>query len=248
MFRMIELLDRQIVWRAPRTPAARLPALQASAAEFEVWIDFDGTITQLDVLDELIRGFASSDRWRQTEARWMAGETGSFECLREEFEVLSVDEPTLAAFVATIPIDPGAGPLFSLLRTAGVPFTILSDGVDSFIRSVLERGALGTVAVRANQVSHRDRRLQLICPHRFNECESRAAHCKCRSAELLAHPRRLSIYIGDGRSDLCPARKADIVFAKGTLAQLLADEGRQFHRFDSLSEVADALRIAWSIT
>ena len=244
-FSMIELADKQTVWRAPRTPAARIPALPMSASAAEVWIDFDGTITCLDLLDELIRVFASSDRWRETEAKWMAGEIGSFECLRDEFNVLSVDEPTLAAFVETIPIDAGVGSLFSLLRDHGVPFTILSDGVESFIRSILTRGGLGPVPIRANQISHVDRRLQLLCPHHFNECESRAAHCKCRSAETLGDASRVSIYIGDGRSDLCPARKADIVFAKGTLARLFVEEGRPFHQFDSLSEIADTLRAAW---
>jgi len=57
--------------------------------------------------------------------------------------------------------------------------------------------------------------------------------------------RRKVIYIGDGRSDLCVSRKADVRFAKGVLANLLASENLPFHRFDTLSDVARMLEKRW---
>ena len=70
-------------------------------------------------------------------------------------------------------------------------------------------------------------------------------HCKCGSAEALHRPGRKTIYIGDGRSDLCAARKADVVFAKRALARCLTAEGRAFLPFDTLADVRGALAAAW---
>ena len=234
------------LWRTPLPPAPRPAHLPLSPSETQVWIDFDGTITRSDVLDELIAAFAIDDGWKQVEARWQAGEIGSYECLRDEFAALRVDAPTLERFLETIPVDPGAAALFSMLRTRGVPFTILSDGVESFIRIILERIGAGLVKTRSNRIAHDGDRVTLLCPHRHPACDSHAAHCKCRSAELLGDFNRASIYIGDGRSDICPARKADVVFAKGVLARILKSEGRPYYPFDTLHDVAAVLNQAWS--
>ncbi|EQD32500.1 phosphoserine phosphatase [mine drainage metagenome] len=51
----------------------------------QVWIDFDGTISREDVLDELVSRFASNDSWKLVEERWRTGLIGSAECLRSEF-------------------------------------------------------------------------------------------------------------------------------------------------------------------
>lgn len=233
------------VWKSERPIGSPPIPVPSRAQDIEVWIDFDGTITRKDVLDELIATFAIDDRWCQAEARWQAGLIGSMECLSEEFSTLSVDADTLRQFLTTIPIDPGAGALFALLRANGVPFTILSDGVEQFIAAILARLPAGVVPVRANRIEHVGQRIQLRCPHHHEQCSSAAAHCKCRSASLLGNANRTSIYIGDGRSDLCPARKADLVFAKGALARLLEREGRAFIPFDTLNDVAAALAAAW---
>jgi 2-hydroxy-3-keto-5-methylthiopentenyl-1-phosphate phosphatase len=87
--------------------------------------------------------------------------------------------------------------------------------------------------------------MTLSCPFASDSCDVAAAHCKCASIAQIGQPGRRSIYIGDGRSDLCPARKADLVFAKGALAAALAKEGRKFIRFASLLDVAQVFLDEW---
>ncbi|MFI5378367.1 MAG: MtnX-like HAD-IB family phosphatase [Tepidisphaerales bacterium] len=217
------------------------------AEKAQVWIDFDGTITRCDVLDELIQQFSVDESWKRVEQEWQAGRIGSFECLTQEFALLRITAAELDRFLDSIPIDDGAGELLQLLRQFEVPFAILSDGVDRFIRRILGRLGIADVIIRSNAVVHSGTRLRLRCPHRHPECDVAAAHCKCASAESLLQPGRTSIYIGDGRSDLCPARKAGVVFAKGTLARCLRAERNPFRTFDSLSDVAAALRASWSV-
>lgn len=212
----------------------------------QVWIDFDGTISQRDVLDELIRKFAKNDSWRLIEERWAAGLIGSFDCLREEFALLRVHAPELTDFVRHIPIDSGFHVLINLLRSAGVPVAILSDGVERFIRLILMENGFTNIPIYANRIVHHRDRLTLRCHLRFSGCESGAAHCKCNTAAKIGQPDRKSIYIGDGRSDLCPAGKADLVFAKGVLAKELALRKMHYVPYATLADVAARLEKAWS--
>jgi 2-hydroxy-3-keto-5-methylthiopentenyl-1-phosphate phosphatase len=49
------------------------------------------------------------------------------------------------------------------------------------------------------------------------------------------------VYIGDGVSDRCAARMADLVFARADLARDLAADGLPFVRFEDFVEVRERL-------
>ena len=210
-----------------------------------VWIDFDGTITRKDVLDELIRTFAVDEFWRDAEDRWQRGVIGSRQCLSEQFACVRVGPDQLEPFLDRIPLDPGLGQLIDVIDRAGVPVTVVSDGIDVFIARLLNSVQLSRLTVRSNTIERSEERLTLVCPHGRADCQSASAHCKCSSIDALAGGRTGSIYIGDGRSDLCPSLRCETVFAKGTLARLLGDAGKPFITYDSLTEVADRLEAAW---
>ena len=212
----------------------------------QVWFDFDGTISRQDVLDELVSRYARNESWKLIEERWKAGLIGSEACLREEFELLDISDDELHSFVDQIEIDPGFIPLIELLRQNHVPFAILSDGIEKIIRGILARHDAGNIEIRANRISRRKQRIQLVCPHRQDHCLSAAAHCKCYSASSLRVGRRKTVYIGDGRSDLCPARQADIVFAKGVLAEELSMRQRPYIAYSSLHEITAVMNRAWA--
>ncbi len=212
-----------------------------------VWIDFDGTISSKDVLDEIIRRCAVDDSWKAAELSWQRGEIGSRECLSRQFEVVRASEETVDGVLRMIGLDPGFLPLLALLRSQGVPTAVVSDGADVFIQRLLTIGGVDNLAVRCNRLVRTGDRLSLAFPHAAIDCESSAAHCKCLSMRQLSSPRRVrSIYIGDGRSDVCAARKCDVVFAKQTLANVFAAEQRPFVRYSTLLDVAAILTKAWA--
>ncbi len=222
----------------------RIPAAQQA----QVWIDFDGTISTKDVLDEMIQQFAVDESWLQIEQLWQEGKIGSYECLKGEFGVVRVQDFELGAFLRTIDIDPGTIELIKLLQQHQVPVTIVSDGVDLFINTVLGRHGLSDLAIRSNTIVHSGDRLTLQCPHRASDCRSDAAHCKCQSMLNLAKPGRKGIYIGDGRSDLCPSSRpelSEVVFAKKALARELTARGLDFIPYVTLHDVSRMLKKAW---
>ncbi len=222
--------------------AATLPQPHA----MQVWFDFDGTISRQDVLDELVNRFSRNESWKLVEERWKAGLIGSEACLREEISLLDVSDDDLYAFVDQVEIDTGFIPLIELLRQNNVPFAILSDGIEKIIRRILSRFNAGDIVIRANRMARRAQQLNLVCPHRQEFCLSAAAHCKCSSAKNLHTDQRKTVYIGDGRSDVCPARQADIVFAKGVLANELAARQHAYIPYASLHEIAAAMNRAWT--
>jgi 2-hydroxy-3-keto-5-methylthiopentenyl-1-phosphate phosphatase len=211
----------------------------------QVWIDFDGTITQLDVLDELIKGFAIDDSWKKVEREWQEGLIGSAECLRRQLAAVRISDVQLEKFLDTIPLDPGIFPLLELLGRKNVPVCILSDGIDLFIRRLLDRAGLGEIGFRCNSIQRTGPAMELICPHASPACESAAAHCKCASMASMGIGRTSTIYIGDGRSDLCPSRKAGCRFAKGVLAMHLEREGFEHLPYSTLDQVASMLATTW---
>jgi 2,3-diketo-5-methylthio-1-phosphopentane phosphatase len=213
--------------------------------EAAVWIDFDRTITRRDVLDDLIEKYAVDKSWLEVERLWQTGQIGSRECLRQEFALIRIDDAALHRFLDHVAIDPGFVRLVELLAAHRVPLSIVSDGIDWFIDRILHRAGVSHIPVRANTLSREGQTMALLCPHHDPACVTGAAHCKCSSIRILGDGQRRSIYIGDGRSDLCPARTCDVVFAKLTLAELMATEGRPFIPFVTLNDVADTLTAAW---
>lgn len=226
--------------------AAQPSGLIPPPSQAQVWIDFDGTITQGDLIDELVARYAVNDSWKAIETDWHEGRIGSRQCLQGILDLIRISDEELDRFLDAGRVDPGAGALFGRLAAGGVPVTILSDGVDWIIGRLLGRAGIENLRVRANTVRRRGDRMELICPYRDAACETDAAHCKCGSMRALGIAGRRGIYIGDGRSDVCGARRSDVVFAKEALAECLAREGRPFIPFRTLEDVDRTLAAAWA--
>ncbi len=222
------------------------PLLLPGPRSAEVWIDFDGTLTQGDVVDGLIRSFAVTDHWRALEADWQAGRIGSQACLAGQFDLVRIADDELEAFLDSVSLDPGAPSLLNMLRGWRVPVTILSDGIDWFIDRILRAGGVEPPPIRSNRLVRAEETLRLECPHQSAACSSAAAHCKCASLAALETAGTRRVYIGDGQSDLCVARKAHVRFAKGVLATRLTDEGLPFIPFRTLHDVCMILDACWT--
>jgi 2,3-diketo-5-methylthio-1-phosphopentane phosphatase len=212
----------------------------------EVWLDFDGTLTDQDVVDSLVRKYSKSDEWRRLEDAWQAGRIGSRACLSGQFDLIRVGDEELDRFLGSVSLDPGASRLLFLLRRYGVPATILSDGIDWFIDRILRAHDLEPPPVRSNTLVRAGESWRLVCPHFSSDCSAGAAHCKCTSMERLEGRGRRRIYIGDGRSDLCAARNAHFRFAKAKLAAHLEEEALEFVPYTTLHDICRVLETAWS--
>ena len=69
-----------------------------------VFCDFDGTITQLDVTDQILSQLAHPS-WREIEQQWMQGLIGSRECLGRQIALVDAPVEELHAVIDAIAID-----------------------------------------------------------------------------------------------------------------------------------------------
>ena len=123
-----------------------------------------------------------------------------------------------------------------------MPLTIVSDGVDYFIARILARHGLGTLPVVANRLAGAAGRAALEQPRTARGLRRRLGGLQVRRAAVAqtADPGPM-VYVGDGRSDFCVSGRADMLFAKGVLAEHATGQGQPYHAFDTFDDVSAAL-------
>lgn len=203
---------------------------------FELLCDFDGTISTRDVTDFLLERFAEPG-WRDWEARWERGEIGSRECMARQVELLRCSVDELGEALDEVGVDSGFSAFLALARRMGGRVTVVSDGIDHAISTILGRIGAGDVPIRANHlVVEGERRYALRHPNAEARCRSRSGTCKCAVAAAgSTHSPR--ILIGDGRSDFCASEAVDLVLAKGALADHCERGQQPFLRFETFSDL-----------
>ena len=211
----------------------------------KILCDFDGTISIADTTDAIFDRFAPS--WLEIEALWEAGEIGPAECMRRQIELLDASLPELDEALDELSIDPTFPAFTQFCASSGIELIVVSDGVDYFIRRILQNAGLHGLSIRANRlIQLGDRKYTLSHPHKAQGCASGAGTCKCRQAAIERTGRR-TVLIGDGRSDFCVSRKADFVFAKKSLLKHTQEQGIDAFEYSTFSDVQAVLEhLAWS--
>jgi 2-hydroxy-3-keto-5-methylthiopentenyl-1-phosphate phosphatase len=211
-------------------------------ASFEAYFDFDNTITEYDLLDEIIARYSVDEAWKQAEEDWAAGRIGSRECLERQVSRIRVNEADLRSHLAGVRVDPSFAPIVAFLGERGIEPVILSDSFTPFIRTVLDANGLGGLTILANGFSLDGDTPVLSFPYHGSIC-STCANCKTSHLMRRDRPRGTrKIYVGDGRSDICPAGFCEILFAKEGLFEHHRDRHPHCVRFERLDTVLDELR------
>ena len=207
----------------------------------EVYFDFDNTITDFDVLDEVIRRFSADDRWKAAEEEWESGRIGSRECLERQFSGVRVSEAALRDYITSVRIDPAFPKIVELLGKSGIKPVILSDSFTSFIGAILESNGVRGIDIFANEIRFEGEVPSLSFPYFGSICSTSG---NCKTSHLLRRnrpPGIRKVYVGDGRSDICPAQFCEIIFAKGTLYDHYARIRGNCFPFEDLGSVQSHL-------
>jgi 2-hydroxy-3-keto-5-methylthiopentenyl-1-phosphate phosphatase len=202
-------------------------------------VDFDGTVTQEDLLDTIASRFGDPDVYREVDEGLDEGRLTLREVITREYEpVRRPLEEIVAWELENVSIRPGFRELVQLAKSEGWRFVIVSSGFHELIEPILEHEGVA-VELHANRVDPRPEGWKVLWQY-DETCDSCGESCKRSIVQEFAGDGEL-VYVGDGYSDRCAAEASDRVFATKGLARYLDERGIPYERFDDFHDVAHRL-------
>lgn len=209
--------------------------------------DFDGTITKEDffmMAAERLLDDAALAPWRE----YKAGRLSHIDALNGVFAQIHLSQKDMDAFIASIKVDEYFYKVLPLCRQLGIPVYICSAGSEYYVNKRIEDTVKEYgIKVFSNGGSYSpETGLTLIAPPKDSPLYSPdTGISKENLIQQLKDEGYFIIFAGDGRPDIKPARKSDIVFAKSTLLELCKEEGIKTLKFDSFKDILDYLEAGY---
>jgi 2-hydroxy-3-keto-5-methylthiopentenyl-1-phosphate phosphatase len=184
-------------------------------------VDFDGTACPVDVSEALLREFAAPG-WDALDDLLGRGHIGLRQTLRGQAALLEASPAGMVAFaLERFALDPSFPPFVRWAGAAGLPVTVVSDGLGLHVRPMLRREGL----------EH---------PAGHPECIG-CGTCKMLAVASARERHGPVAFVGDGVSDRYGALYADLVFAKRSLATLCNRDGIPFVEWETFDDVREVL-------
>jgi 2,3-diketo-5-methylthio-1-phosphopentane phosphatase len=203
-------------------------------------IDFDGTICEQDVSEEILQAFGSPG-WLDIDLAFQRGAIGSRECLvRQSLLLRGRQDHMLEYALSKFSIDPTFPPFVSWAQGVGVEVTVASDGYGFYVEPMLRAGGSPPVAVMTNRFSMVDGLPALAFPNRHPECVG-CGTCKMRAVKGARDRRGRVAFAGEGHSDRYGALYADVVFAKKHLVDICRADGIPYLPWTTFDDVRGGL-------
>jgi len=205
-----------------------------------VLVDFDGTITTVDVTEQLLTAYGDPS-WPEYDDAVDRGEIGLRQALTAQNAMLDGDRDALTAHALRVArVDPTFAPFVRWLQTNDVPVVVVSDGFAFYIRPILAGVGLGHLEVITNDQRWRDQRpdgLAFVSGHPV--CVG-CGTCKMQAVQRFRE-RGPVAFIGEGQTDRYAALYADITFAKLDLVDHCVADGVPFVAWGDFDDVRSSL-------
>ncbi len=201
--------------------------------------DFDGTITTQDTLVRILDKFARPD-WRIIEKKVRNFRIGCKAGLIEEFALCSPEATTkeniLRFLNAEIQIDPYFKDFLRFCKGLDYEFVITSGGFSLCIDAILKKYGIENLPYYANKLLFKKEGLAIEYPYPSDKCDA-CGNCKTMHLKRYKQSGYYCIYIGDSTTDRCPAKYADLVFAKGHLSKYCAGQNIKHIPFNTFADI-----------
>jgi 2-hydroxy-3-keto-5-methylthiopentenyl-1-phosphate phosphatase len=180
-----------------------------------VQCDFDGTVTQEDVSLALLDAFADGD-WKQLFQGYHQGKITVGQFNSEAFAMVKTDRENLIKVVKdTTRLRPWFPELVSCCREKGFRLVIISNGLAFYIEEILQDMGVNGIEVHAATTEFRSEGLKV----QYHGPDGAPLDKDVKAAYInsfLKEGYRM-VYMGDGLSDIAPARLCHHIFATGDL-------------------------------
>jgi 2-hydroxy-3-keto-5-methylthiopentenyl-1-phosphate phosphatase len=190
-----------------------------------VLCDFDGTICTVDMGNEILNRF-TDEGWDEIDRAYCAGEIGSRDAYSRVAPLFKGTRAQMLEYVsASEKLDPHFPKFYTYCREKQIEVKIVSDGLDFYIDAILRKYNLQDIEYFSNVLVFRNGNALSISFPRMNiQCE-KCGTCKTGVLKEYRGSYDRVIYVGNGYSDVCPAKDADIVFAKDVLYEQCRQNG-----------------------
>lgn len=194
----------------------------SSAARVAILCDFDGTICHEVVIDSLYALFAACGL--EYAQKWERGEITTPEEITSSFATITASREEMEAALNDFTVDPGIHELLAFSRQHGYEFAVVSDGLDWYIRHILERHGVKDVSIFANQIEFTPQGFQFTFPWRHALTPMRGVSKPWIVQRYRDQGAKVAV-IGDGLTDVEAAAVADRVYAQGLLMDYCRQHG-----------------------
>ena len=204
-----------------------------------VQCDFDGTVTEEDASFFLLDAFAQGD-WRRLLRDYREHRISVGEFTTRAFAMVKVDRHTLLeALKGEVKVRAGFHELVNYCLKKGFRLVIVSNGLDFYIRAVLKDLGLGNIEMHAAQASFypEGMKVQYVGPD-GDRLEDGFKEAYTKSFLKLGYR---VIYVGNGDSDIAPAKYAHYVFATGDLLAYCRENNLKYKPFETFMDVVREL-------
>ncbi len=203
-----------------------------------ICVDFDNTITSIDVGNRFFHTFSrNADATDDYVNEYREGKiTLPFLYAKEVF-LTDFNIKKMEDFIDNVPYDISFKDFIEKYES-DYDIYILSDGFDWYIKRILKRMGVENIPFYANNMNIEKNRVTLNLPYQDNECKQ-CGNCKRNHLRRFREKYEKIIYIGDGISDFCASKEADIVYAKkdSFLHKKIKEKELEGHIFEQFKEI-----------
>ncbi len=201
-------------------------------------LDFDGTVTEDDMLDRVCWEFGDQAVYREVDAALERGEIRLVDDIGRKLATVRAPLDEVVDWVrAEARIRPGFAELVRFARSRGERVAIVTSSFHELVEPVLGNLARDLEIV-ANRLDPRRDGWRAYF-HDLQRCGTCGEPCKRGAVARLGAGE--VVYVGDGFSDRCVAAAADLVFARDGLASYLDERDVDYERFDDFHDVLETL-------
>ena len=205
-------------------------------------LDYDGTMTTRECNEIALQPFVG-DEWWELEDEAYADRMSHAEVFDRQVRLIRAPRSELIRRLLDVsePM-PGLRDFFAALQVRDGHSAIVSAGFREAIEAFWRREELPPMRLFASELVGEGENggapFHLEFSSALGDCpRCGLAGCKAAILRTLRRPGDVVVVFGDGPSDLCPAREADITFARGHLAERCEEEGLEWRPLTDFSTV-----------
>lgn len=214
--------------------------------KYIVLMDFDGTISTVDVGDQIIYKFIKVKGAEQLAEDFRTKTIGSTELYTKLYAGFNGSKEEVISFVKTFSLDPYFKNFISFCNINNIKTAVLSDGFDFYINALFDKYDIGPLTIYCNNGYFKNQSIELEFPYQNPYCHI-CANCKASAYLKYKDAGYNVIFIGDGYSDRYVAEKADIVFAKSHLIDYCKANSIEYIPFNTFNDVKKSLSAKLSL-